>query len=84
MNIQGRVQDFTHPYPKLLTHSDFALLLYFWLIWITTFYNQTVYLHSLQVGMFLIIVSISATGFSYLEVDLGIIIGSYWTHILFA
>ena len=41
--------------------------------------------NSLQVGMFWIIVSISATGlFGYLEVDLGIIIGSYWTHILFA
>ena len=33
--------------------------------------------------MFCIIVSISATGlFGYLEVDLGVIVGSYWTHIL--
>ena len=28
--------------------------------------------------MFCIIVSISATGFGYLEVDLGLIVGSYW------
>ena len=35
--------------------------------------------------MFCIIVSISATGlFGYLEVDLGLIIGSYLIHILFA
>ena len=33
--------------------------------------------------MFCIIVSISATGlFGYLEVDLGLIIGSYWLHLL--
>ena len=39
--------------------------------------------HSLQVGMFCIIVSISATGlFGYLEVDLGVIVGSYWIHLL--
>ena len=25
--------------------------------------------------------SISATGFGYLEVDLGVIVGSYWIHI---
>ena len=37
--------------------------------------------HSLQVGMFCIIVFISATGFGYLEVDLGVIVGSYWIHI---
>ena len=77
MNIQDGVQDITHN-PKLLTHLDIALLLYFWLIWAIIFYNQTLH-HSLQVGMFLIIVSISATGlFGYLEVYLGIIIGSYW------
>ena len=28
--------------------------------------------------MFCIIDSISATGFGYLEVDLGVIVGSYW------
>ena len=28
--------------------------------------------------MFCIIVPISATGFGYLEVDLGVIVGSYW------
>ena len=39
--------------------------------------------HSLQVGMFCIIVSISATGlFGYLKVDLGVIVGSYWIHLL--
>ena len=33
--------------------------------------------------MFCIIVSISATGlFGYLEVDLGVIVGSYWIHLL--
>ena len=33
--------------------------------------------------MFCIIDSISATGiFGYLEVDLGVIVGSYWTHLL--
>ena len=32
--------------------------------------------------MFCIIDSISATGFGYLEVDLGIIVGSYWIHLL--
>ena len=33
--------------------------------------------------MFCIIVSISATGlFGHLEVDLGLIIGSYWIHLL--
>ena len=37
--------------------------------------------HSLQVGMFCIIVSTSATGFGYLEVDLGVIVGSHWIHI---
>ena len=32
--------------------------------------------------MFCIIVSILATGlFGYLEVDLGVIVGSYWIHI---
>ena len=31
--------------------------------------------------MFCIINSISATGFGYLEVDLGVIVGSYWIHI---
>ena len=32
--------------------------------------------------MFCIIYSISATGlFGYLEVDLGVIVGSYWIHI---
>ena len=31
--------------------------------------------------MFCIIDSISATGFGYLEVDLGVIVGSYWIHI---
>ena len=30
--------------------------------------------------MFCITVSISATGFGYLEVDLGLIVGSYWIH----
>ena len=35
--------------------------------------------HSLQVGMFCIIISIAATGlFGYLEVDLGVIVGSHW------
>ena len=33
--------------------------------------------------MFCFIDFISATGlFSYLEVDLGVIVGSYWTHLL--
>ena len=32
--------------------------------------------------MFCIIVSISATGFGYLEVDLGLTVGSYWIHLL--
>ena len=33
--------------------------------------------------MFCIIDSISATGlFGYLEVDLGVIVGSYWTHLI--
>ena len=32
--------------------------------------------------MFCIIDSISATGFGDLEVDLGIIVGSYWTYLL--
>ena len=33
--------------------------------------------------MFCIIDSISATGlFGYLEVDLGVIVGSYWIHLL--
>ena len=33
--------------------------------------------------MFCIIVSISATGlFDYLKVDLGLIVGSYWIHLL--
>ena len=31
--------------------------------------------------MFCIIVSISATGFGYLEVDLELIVGSYWIHL---
>ena len=31
--------------------------------------------------MFCIIDSISATGFGYLEVDLGVIVGSYWIQI---
>ena len=35
--------------------------------------------------MFRIIVSILATGLSgYLEVDLGVIVGSYWIHIFFS
>ena len=36
-------------------------------------------------GLYVLHYSISATGlFGYLEVDLGLIIGSYWIHILFA
>ena len=31
--------------------------------------------------MFCIIVSISAIGFGYLEVDLGLIVESYWIHL---
>ena len=31
--------------------------------------------------MLCIIDSISATGFGYLEVGLGVIVGSYWIHI---
>ena len=31
--------------------------------------------------MFCIIDSISATEFGYLEIDLGLIVGSYWIHI---
>ena len=41
-------------------------------------YYSDSFLHSLQV-----IDSISATGlFGYLEVDLGVIVGSYWIHFL--
>ena len=55
----------------------------FWSFRITIFSQTDSFCHSLQVGMFCIIVSISATGlFGYLEVDLGVIVGSYWIHLL--
>ena len=85
MNIQGglpvrlyKEEGRIVPHLKLL--NSLLTLHTFWLIWITTYILDS-FLHSLQVGMFCIIDSISATGFGYLEVDLGVIVGSYWIHI---
>ena len=66
---QDRVQ-----YPKLLiAHTLHNYYFTFWLFMDNSFH------HSLQVGMFCIIDSIPATGLvGYLEVDLGVIVGTYW------
>ena len=61
-------------YPKLLIDSlhNFPLL---------ALTIQTIF-DTVCRDMFCIIDSISATGlFGYLEVDLGVIVGSYWIHI---
>ena len=66
-------------YPKLLNaHTLHNYYLLSGSLGITIL-NIDSFHHSLQVGMFYIIDSISATGlFGYLEVDLGVIVGSHW------
>ena len=91
MNIQGGVQAFTHDSCKAINTDrrvkSLPKIANFIDHYTSGLFSLFIHLdnHLYIKGSFhqsYIIASISATGFGYLEVDLGLIIGSYWIHSL--